>query len=134
MNSITIAGKLIKDPEFRTTQAGDNITTFTVGEYCGMNQDGSYKPAPIWNCQIWDKRGDIIRDRCKKGTYIVASGRLIKKVWADQQGNQREGLNLKVSEFDIPMAQGGAEPQARQHAPSGGDDDGGGAGEGDGWF
>lgn len=111
MNSLTVSGKLIKDPESRTVQSGDLVVTFTVGEYAGKNQDGSYKPAPLWNCQVWGKRGEIIRDRCAKGTQLTISGRVKKDVWTDQSGAPRESLKVDVQDFDICFGQQTAPPE-----------------------
>ena len=100
MNSITVTGKLIADPSSR--QAGQhNVAQFSVGEYVGKNQDGSYKPAPVWNCEVWGDRGGRILEHARKGTQITLVGRVKREKYQTKEGEQRDVLKLDVTDFDI---------------------------------
>ena len=73
MKAITIAGCLGKDAETRNTQAGDQVTGFTVAVDEGF---GDNKRTLWFDCSFWGKRGAAVAQYLTKGTSITVSGEL----------------------------------------------------------
>ena len=73
MQIITITGNVGKDPEQRTTQGGDSVTSFNVG----VRQGWGDRASTNWfRCSVWGKRGDTIRQHVRKGAKITVVGEL----------------------------------------------------------
>ena len=64
MLNITAVGRLGKDPELRTTQKGQEITSFSLG----VSVFAKGEQQTVWlKCSIWGKRGDTLRQYCHQG-------------------------------------------------------------------
>lgn len=73
MQIITLTGNVGKDPEQRSTQGGDSVTSFSVAVRQGFKRDA----ASVWfRCSVWGKRGDTIRDHLRKGSKVTVVGEL----------------------------------------------------------
>lgn len=73
MKSITIAGRIGKDAETRTTQGGDQVTGFTVAVDEGFGD----KKRTLWfDCSQWGKRGAAVAQYLTKGTSVTVTGDL----------------------------------------------------------
>lgn len=73
MKSITIAGRIGKDAETRTTQGGDQVTGFTVAVDEGFGD----KKRTIWfDVAFWGKRGASVAPHLTKGGSVTVTGDL----------------------------------------------------------
>lgn len=73
MKSITIAGRIGKDAETRSTQAGDQVTGFTVAVDEGFGD----KKRTLWfDVSYWGKRGAAVAPYLTKGGNVTVSGDL----------------------------------------------------------
>ena len=62
MLNITAVGRLGKDPELRTTQSGQEITSFSLA----VNVFAKGEQRTVWlKCSIWGKRGETLRNYCQ---------------------------------------------------------------------
>ncbi|HEX8413950.1 MAG TPA: single-stranded DNA-binding protein [Sphingomicrobium sp.] len=111
MQFITITGNVGKEPEQRTTQGGDSVTSFSVAVRQGFKQDA---PTVWYRCSVWGKRGDTIRQHLAKGAKATVIGEL---VIGEYQGKPQ--YDLRVADVDWPPASGGSrQPDSRGSAPA----------------
>ena len=90
LNHIVIMGRLVKDPELRSTGSGVSVTGFTVAvdrDYSG--RDGGEKQTDFIDCTAWRQTAEFISKYFHKGSMIVVSGRLQSRKWEDKEGNKR---------------------------------------------
>jgi len=90
LNHITIMGRLTRDPELRSTQAGVSVASFTVAvdrDFGG--RDGGEKQTDFIDCVAWRQTGEFVSKYFRKGSMIVVSGRLQSRKWQDREGNNR---------------------------------------------
>ena len=66
--SISVVGRLARDPEVRVTQTGKTIVTASVA--VGVKEKTQW-----FKLQAWDKTGDWLKD-AKKGDLVFAQGSL----------------------------------------------------------
>jgi len=88
LNHVTIAGRLTKSPEMRTTQSGKNVTSFTVAVDRDYQQGGERK-VDFVNCFIWGNGANFVSTYFGKGSMILVSGRLESRIWTDKNDNKR---------------------------------------------
>ncbi|MBQ2959887.1 MAG: single-stranded DNA-binding protein, partial [Oscillospiraceae bacterium] len=90
LNHITIMGRLVRDPELRSTQSGTSVASFTVAvdrDFGG--RDGGEKQTDFIDCVAWRQTGEFVSKYFRKGSMIVVSGRLQSRKWQDREGNNR---------------------------------------------
>ena len=90
LNHITLMGRLVRDPELRSTQSGVSVVSFTVAvdrDYSG--RDGGEKQTDFIDCSAWRQTGEFVSKYFRKGSMIVVSGRLQSRKWQDKEGNNR---------------------------------------------
>ena len=97
LNHIVIMGRLTRDPELRTTQAGVSVTSFTVAvdrDFGG--RDGGERQTDFIDCVAWRSTGEFVSKYFHKGSMIVVSGRLQSRKWQDRDGNNRTNWEISA--------------------------------------
>ena len=97
LNHITIMGRLTRDPELRTTQAGVSVVSFTVA--CDRDfggRDGGERQTDFIDCVAWRQTGEFVSKYFHKGSMIVVSGRLQSRKWQDREGNNRTSWEINA--------------------------------------
>lgn len=112
MQIITITGNVGKDPEQRTTQGGDTITSFSVAVKQGW---GDRATTNWFRCSVWGKRGDTIREHMAKGAKATVIGEL---TIGEYQGKPQ--FDVRVNDVDWSKPAGGERQQndSRGHSPA----------------
>lgn len=119
MNTITIKGRLTRDPELRTVQSDLKIVTFSVAV------DRKYakeKKADFFDCKAFRRQAEIINEYFSKGKEILISGRMESNKWVDKNGATRVSWELVVEDFEFcgNKTQNEIAP-AEAYAPAAGD-------------
>lgn len=91
LNHMVLQGRLTKDPELRTGQSGNSVTTFTVAVERDFSKD---KEADFINCVAFGKTAEFISHYFSRGDMIIVSGSLQSRKWEDKQGNKRTDWNV----------------------------------------
>lgn len=100
MNKIFLLGRLVRDPEIRTTQAGKMVTTFTlaVDRFAG----GS-KEADFISIVTWEKLAENCGNSLTKGQRALVEGRLQIRSFDGKDGAKKwvtEIIAQSVQFFD----------------------------------
>lgn len=108
MKTITIAGGITRDAVNRTTQDGDNVTSFSVAVSEGF---GDKKRSLYFDCTLWGKRGSGLAQYLTKGTRVAVSGDL-----STREHNGKTYLTVRASEVTLL---GGGEKRDHVNMPPG---------------
>lgn len=73
MKSITIAGRLTRDAEIRTTNNGDRLASFSVAV---DDRSSREKATLFFDCTLFGKRGEALAPHLTKGSPVCVSGDL----------------------------------------------------------
>jgi len=95
LNRIVIMGRLVRDPELRTTQTGVPVTSFTLAvdrDY--KNRDSGEKSTDFIDVVAWRQTAEFICKYFAKGRMAVAEGRLQIRDWKDREGNNRRSAEV----------------------------------------
>ena len=100
INKIILLGRLTKDPELRTVEAGDKVyTRFTIAvERSFKSADGERKVDFI-PVSLWEKKAEIVCKYLKKGNFISLSGRLRMGSYDDKDGNKKYIAEVVAEDF-----------------------------------
>ena len=116
LNRIVLVGRLTKDPELRTTNAGKNVVEFSIAVNKRVkSSDGT--DADFFRVKAWGQTADYVNSYLTKGRLVSVDGRLETRKWKDKEGNEREAVEIvadNVSGLDKPKDDA---PKAKTSAP-----------------
>ena len=101
MNKICIAGRIVKDPELRTTNSGTEVCSFTVAVDRRV-KSGDEKITDFIDCTAWGKTGVFVSTYFHKGDGINLDGRMESRKWADKDGNNRVSWGVTCDNVEFP--------------------------------
>lgn len=96
LNNITLAGRLVNDPEMRATQNGIHVASFTLAVDREYQKDKPTETDFI-PCVAWSKTADYVCRNFIKGELVILTGRLQLRDWTDKDGIKRRSSEVIVS-------------------------------------
>lgn len=86
MNKVFLLGRLVRDPEIRTTQSGKMVTSFTLAvDRLGGGKDS----ADFIPIVTWEKLAEICGNNLAKGQRTLVEGRLQIRSYDGKDGQKR---------------------------------------------
>lgn len=96
LNKIILSGRLVRDPEMRTTQSGKSIASFTLAVDRDFAPQGQKKETDFINCTAWNGTADFMSRYFSKGSMATVCGSLQIQNYTDRDGNKRSTPNVNV--------------------------------------
>lgn len=93
LNKCIIQGRLTKDPEFKQTQGGTPVATFTVA---WSDKYGETEKKLFLPCVAWNNNAVFVCNYFSKASEIIVEGSLATRKWTDKEGNNRETTEMTV--------------------------------------
>ncbi|MDO4288319.1 MAG: single-stranded DNA-binding protein [Eubacterium sp.] len=100
MNKIVLIGRMVRDPELRTTTTGKSMTRFGVAVERKYKQEGQ-PTADFIDVVAWGRLAEIIVQYMKKGRRIAINGRLQTGSYTAKDGSKRYVTDVILEEFDF---------------------------------
>lgn len=119
LNSLTLLGRLVKDPETQSTKTGKTVCKFTMA----VDKRGKDAGANFIDCVAWEQQGEFIGKYGKKGAQILVSGRLDQQTW-EKDGKKQSKIVAIVdnaqllSSVEPKNSNGNDEGWSNGHAPT----------------
>ena len=116
-NSITIVGRLTRDPEVRFTAKGQAVCRIdiAVNRRYKDNASGEWKDdVSFIPVVVWGESANRCGERLKKGLPIHVEGRLQSRQWETKEGQKRNSLEVVARrvQFLSKTATTSTEPEA----------------------
>lgn len=89
LNTITIMGRLVKDPELRTTTTEKAVVNFCVAVERDVGEATDFI-----DCVAWDRTAEFIDRYFKKGSSVIIRGALRQRSWEDREGKKRNSYEV----------------------------------------
>lgn len=98
MLTITLAGRLGRDAELRSTPAGKSVCNFSVAVDVRRGQDKS----TTWvDCTLWEKRAEALAPHLKKGTAVAVAGEFGLRQYDKRDGSAGIAVECAVRELTL---------------------------------
>lgn len=95
LNTITIQGRLTRNPELRRTGNGVAVTNFALA--CERDfAEGGEKVTDFIECVAWRNTAEFASKYFSKGKMAVVKGRLQIRAYTDKDGNKRTAAEIVV--------------------------------------
>lgn len=91
LNRVQLIGRLVKDPETRSTTSGKKLAHFSLAvDNRWKTAEGEIKDSADWfNVEAWGRLGEICMQYLHKGNLIFLEGRLITGKYEDKSGETK---------------------------------------------
>lgn len=97
-NKVILGGRLVNDPELKTTPSGVSVTTFTVAVNRNYKAQDEKQTANFFNVIAWRQTAEFVTRYFRKASSICLVGSLQSRSWTDQQGQKHFGTEIVVDE------------------------------------
>ena len=101
MNTITLLGRLTKNPEARYTSTGKAVTLFTLAVNRPYTNSDGQREADFINCQAWGKTAEVVGNHVSKGDRLLVEGRLQIRSYTDKEGVKRYATEVVVNRVEF---------------------------------
>ncbi len=108
LNIVAIMGRLVADPELRTTANGTNVCSFRIA--CDRNfvSQGQERQADFIDIVVWRQAADFVCRYFQKGSMIAVDGALQSRNYKDKQGNSRTAVEVVANHISFAGPSGQA--------------------------
>lgn len=114
LNVVAIMGRLVADPELRTTKQGHSVCSFRIACDRSYAQQGQERQADFIDIVAWRQQADFVSKYFRKGSMIAVEGSLQTRQYQDKQGSKRTAVEVVANNISFA----GAKRQDSQSVPS----------------
>ena len=94
LNSITLLGRLVRDPELRRTGSGTAVASFTLAVDRDFKSDRGERETDYIDVVAWRGAAEFASKYFAKGSLCCVSGRLQIRSWTDKEGGKRRSAEV----------------------------------------
>lgn len=117
INVTFLVGRLGKDPELRYTQSGTAVANFSMAtSETWTDSSGEKQESTVWHdIVVWRKLAEVVNEYCKKGMLVGVIGKIQKRKWEDNEGNNRVSVEVVADTVKfLEKANGGGGARAEE--------------------
>lgn len=116
VNSVTLVGRVAKDPEIRHTNNGQQVCLFGLATNRDWKKDGVKHSKTEWhNLVFWGKLAEIVGQYVTKGQELYVRGRIEYREW-EKDGVKHKATDIIVEDMQMGARTRNAEQSASQPA------------------
>lgn len=93
LNTVTIMGRIVANPELRHTSTGVAVCSFRIACDRDKQTDGGQK-CDFVDIAAWRKTAEFVAKYFAKGKPILIQGRLQIREWQDKEGKKRYSTEI----------------------------------------
>ena len=94
INCAVIMGRLVADPELRTTTSGVSVTSFRVAVDRNFVRQGEERQADFIDVVAWRQTAEFVSRYFRKGSMIAVQGSIQTRNYEDRNGNKRTAVEI----------------------------------------
>lgn len=114
INVVVLMGRLVRDPEIRTTTSGKSVCSFSLAVERDF-QRSEEKTADYFDCVAWGNTAEFVGKYFHKGRMIALQGRLQARTYKDREGSNRKVVEVIADKVSFTGEK--AESTAGKEAP-----------------
>ena len=88
LNSVILMGRLVADPELKTTSSGISVTWVAVAVDRGYARQGEDRQTDFINVVAWRQQADFVTKYFRKGQMIAIQGSLQSRSYDNRDGRK----------------------------------------------
>lgn len=100
MNQVNVTGRLVYEPELKTTQSGTSVLSTRIA----VSRNDKDKTTDFFNLKAWKSSAEFISKYFHKGDPIEVSGRLQTESYEKQDGTKVSDVYILVGEVGFVLS------------------------------
>ncbi len=101
LNCVTLMGRLVADPELRTTPTGRSVATFRIAVDRSFVRQGEQRQADFITIVAWESTANFVCRYFQKGSMIAIQGRIQTRNYEDSNGAKRNAVEVVATEVSF---------------------------------
>ena len=98
LNCAVLMGRLVADPELRTTTSGISVTSFRIAVDRSFVRQGEERQADFIDIVAWRQTAEFVTRYFKKASSICVVGTLQNRNWTDNNGVKHYATEVVADE------------------------------------
>jgi len=94
LNRVIIMGRIVVDPELRSTQTGIPVCTLRVAVDRSFVRAGEQRESDFFDVVTWRQTAEFVSKYFSKGRMIAVEGRLQTRKWKDKNDQTRVSKDI----------------------------------------
>ena len=94
INCCVFTGRLVKEPDFRTTPSGVSVVSFRIAVERSFVKQGEDRQADFIDIVAWRQTAEFVARWFRKGSMIAVQGSIQTRNYEDKQGNKRTAVEV----------------------------------------
>lgn len=115
LNVVAIMGRLVADPELRTTQQGTNVCTFRIACERSYTPKGQQRQADFVDIVAWGKTAEFICKFFQKGSMIAIDGSIQTRHYQGNAGSNRTAVEVVANNISFAGVKAADKPAAASY-------------------
>ena len=101
MNKVILVGRLVKDPEVKTTQSQIAFCGFTIAVDRKFKTASGERQADFISCVAWRQQAEFLGKYFQKGSRVAVVGNLQSRTYDDANGKKVYITEVVVDEIEF---------------------------------
>ncbi len=101
LNCVTLMGRLVADPELRTTTTGKSVASFCIAVDRSYQRAGEQRQTDFINIVAWENSANFVCRYFAKGSMIAVQGQLQSRQYEDKTGAKRTAYEVVAREVSF---------------------------------
>ena len=94
LNVVALTGRLVEDPELKTTGNGVSVCSFRIAVDRDYAPQGQERKAAFINVVAWRGTAEFVAKFFRKGQMIAVNGSIQTRQYEDRRGNKRTAVEV----------------------------------------
>ena len=104
MNKVILTGRMVAEPELKTTSSGIETTTFRIAVNRDYVKQGEERKADFFNVVAWRQTAAFICKYFHKGDGISLVGNLQSRQYEAKDGSNRYVVEVVAENVEFPLS------------------------------
>ena len=94
INRVVLMGRLVADPELKTTNTGISVTSFRIAVDRNYVKAGAERQADFFDIVAWRSSAEFVCRNFSKGSLIAVDGQLQSRQYQTKDGQNRTAIEV----------------------------------------
>lgn len=113
LNVVALMGRLVYEPELKTTQNGTSVCSFSIAVDRTYTPKGEERKADFIDIVAWRQTAEFICKYFQKGSMIAIDGSIQTRSYQDKQGSSRTKVEVLANNVSFCGSKAADKPAVR---------------------
>lgn len=101
INRVILMGRLVADPELKTTNSGISVTSFRIAVDRNYVKAGEQRQADFFDIVAWRSSAEFVCKHFSKGSLIAVDGQLQSRNYQTKDGQNRTAIEVQADNISF---------------------------------